>query len=191
MSENRLAEVSEYRQRREALKGNKTVKRPLARIDKSLGKKSATKRKKLSPKQMITQINKYFEHCENEDVVPSIKGMMIFMKLYQSSFYKYIQSPEYTDLLEHARMIISEWAETDVYNTSGQAAGKIAYMKNIHGWSDKLETQNTSEVRHVASVEEARQKIEALAPQLLELLKSQMTVNQIAHAEDAEYEESK
>ena len=76
-------------------------------------------------------------------------------------------------------MIIAEWAERDVYNTKGMAAGKIAYMKNVHAWAEKLESQNYTEQR-VITVEEARAKIQMLAPKLLEVLRNSNVMNQIA-----------
>lgn len=192
----RLATTADYALRRKELdgQGNKVVTRPIPRIDKDVIKGNrGGRKKKYTPTRMKNEINRYFEHCENNDLVPSIKGMMIFLKMYKDMFYTYLKYPDFTDLLEHARMIISEWAETDVYNTPGQAAGKIAYMKNLHGWSDKLETKNESEVRQISSVEEARRTITALAPQLLEALKSEQLTNQLANEkiEEAEIVEEK
>ncbi len=172
-----------YKERRAALRvSNRVVTRPIPRLDSDVlvRKDGRGRKRKYTPLRMKNGINRYFEWCEEQDEVPSIKGMMIFLKMYKDAFYKYLKQPEFSDMLEHARLIISNWAEIDVYNTKGQAAGKIAYMKNIHGWSDKLETQSTNETR-VVTVDEARAKIESLAPKLLELLGSQLTVNQIVH----------
>jgi hypothetical protein len=60
---------------------------------------------------------------------------------------------------------------TIVFNTKRMASGKIAYMKNVHGWAEKLESQNYTEQR-VVTVEEARAKIQMLAPKLLEVIKT-------------------
>ena len=192
----RLATTQDYALRRKELdaQGNKVITRPIPRIDKDILKQNrGGRKKKYTPTRMKNEINRYFEHCETNDLVPSIKGMMIFLKMYKDMFYTYLKYPEFTDLLEHARMIISDWAEADVYNTPGQAAGKIAYMKNLQGWSDKLETKNESEVRTISSVEEARLTIKTLAPQLLELLKSEQVSGQIANEtiEEAEIVEEK
>jgi len=192
----RLATTQDYALRRKELdaQGNKVITRPIPRIDKDILKQNrGGRKKKYTPTRMKNEINRYFEHCETNDLVPSIKGMMIFLKMYKDMFYTYLKYPEFTDLLEHARMIISDWAEADVYNTPGQAAGKIAYMKNLQGWSDKLETKNESEVRTISSVEEARLTIKTLAPQLLELLKSEEVSGQIANEtiEEAEIVEEK
>lgn len=189
----RLLTTEDYKLRKMQLEsqGNKVIKRPLPRIDRDVTSKKAKmgRAKKYTPRRMRNAINGYFEHCEEHDLVPSIKGMMIHLKLYKDAFYKYLQYPEFTDLMEHARMIISDWCESDVYNTPGQAAGKIAYMKNIHGWSERLETKNETEVRQISSVEEARKIITSLAPQLLEELDSDLVVKQIA--QDAEIIEEK
>jgi hypothetical protein len=145
--------------------------------------------------KMKNGINRYFEWCEKEDEMPSIKGMMIHMNMYKDQFYAYLKYPEFTDIMEHARMIISNWAENDVYNTKGMAAGKIAYMKNVHGWSDKIETNNTT-TQTVITVDQAKAKIEMLAPKLLEVLNNHTTLMQITKRPnekvvEAEVEEEK
>ena len=171
----------EYKEKKDKLREeNRVVTTPIPRIGTSATKTG--RKKRYSPVKMRNNINKYFGWCEENDEVPSIKGMMIHMDMYKDQFYKYLEYPEYRDMLEHARMIISNWAENDVYQTKGLCAGKIAYMKNIHSWSDKLETNNYTEQK-VITVDEARSRIEALAPKLLEVLRSQEVVGQIAHKE--------
>ena len=190
-SDRRLMDVGEYKLRKLQLEGNKIVTRPLARLDDDViprkSKSAQGRKRKYTPTTLKNKINKYFEWVEQNDEVPSIKGLMIFCKMYKDAFYKYIKEPEFVDILEHAKMIIAEWAETDVYTTKGIAAGKIAYMKNIHSWSDKLETNNVTEQR-IISIDEAKAKIEMLAPKLLELLKNQTVLNQIGTSQVLEGE---
>jgi KaiC/GvpD/RAD55 family RecA-like ATPase len=128
---------------------------------------------------MLNGINRYFEYCETTDDMPSIKGMMIHMKMYRDDFYRYAKDGRYAEMLEQARLIIDHWAERAVWESKGMAAGKIAYMKNVHSWAEKIDTNNVTEIRKV-SVEEATSRIKMLAPLLLDVLKSQNTVNQIA-----------
>ena len=167
---------------------NKTVTSPIARLDKDITKVKCGRKKMYTPLKMKNEINRYFEFCENADEMPSIKGLMIHLKMYKEQFYRYIHKyPEFAEILEHTRMIIANWAENDVYNTKGLAAGKIAYMKNIHGWADKLETNNTTEIRQI-SVDEAKAKIEMLAPKLLEALKNNELLKQLTKRESIEAE---
>lgn len=169
-----------YDEQREALSKNALIRRPLPRLEGMAGKKKS--RKRLTPRKMINAINRYFKRCEDRDEMPTIKGLMIFQKMYQSQFYEYIRYPEFTDIMEQTRLIISHWAEDSVFRCEGRTEGKIAYMKNIHGWSDKLETK--SEVLQVSlTPEQAKARIEALAPKLLEVLKSSTTVNQIGRSD--------
>lgn len=184
MQSDRLLDVTCYKEKKAILAAsNKIVKSPIARLDDDIvpTKKNRQGRKfKYSPTKMKNMINKYFDWCEENDEIPSIKGLMIHCKMYKDSFYRYIKNPEYEDILEHARMIISNWIETDIYNTKGMAAGKTAYAKNILGWSDKLETTNTTTTVDLTP-EVARSKIEMLAPKLLELLQNHTVLNQLAH----------
>lgn len=174
-------EEQSFSERRVGLKNNVAVTQPIARLDDDIVKRKRRggPKRKYTPTRMKNEINKYFKWCEDEDQLPSIKGMMIFLKMYRDSFYDYLQAPGYQDIMEHARLIISEWAERDVYNTKGMAAGKVAYMKNVHAWSEKIE-QNTNMTQTVMTVDQARSKLESLAPKLLEVLKSQNLLNQLA-----------
>lgn len=164
------------------LTNNQTVKRAIPRLDKDIVKdikKSAGGRKrKYTPIKMRNQINSYFENCEATDEVPSIKGLMIHLKMYKDTFYTYLDYPEFRDMLEHTRLIISNWIDSDIYHTKGLAAGKIAYAKNLHGWSDKIESTNNT-TQTIISVDQAKAKIEMLAPKLLELLKNNTVLSQI------------
>lgn len=178
-----ISAASDYSLKKAQLKSdNSVVRRPIPRIDDGIvreGKQQLRgRKKKYTPTKMKNAINKYFEFCETEDEVPSLKGMMIHLKMYMDQFYTYKGYPEFTNIMEHARLIIGNWTESDVYATKGLCAGKIAYMKNVHDWSDKLVTNNTTEVRNI-TVDEARAKIEMLAPKLLEVLRSSPVLAQI------------
>lgn len=183
MDARRLCDITVYKDRKVALESsNKVVRSPIARLDDDIvpTKKNRNGRKwKFTPVRLKNEINKYFDWCEENDEIPSIKGLMIHCKMYKDSFYRYIKQPQYEDILEHTRMIIGNWIEADIYNTKGMAAGKTAYAKNILGWADKIETSNVNETR-IVTVDEARAKITMLAPKLLELLKNNDMVRQIA-----------
>ena len=172
------------------LKKNFVVKTEIARLD--TGKTRRTgKPKRHTVKTMTNAINKYFDWCMAKDRVPSIQGMMIHMKMRRDQFYEYVNYPEFRDTMEQARMIIAEWVANDIYRTPGQCAGKIAYAKNLHGWADRLSTENinTTEIttKVVLSVEDARAKIASLAhlidPKLLEDLAGNYVTAQIGHQE--------
>lgn len=161
------------------LESNRVVKKQIPRLDKDIVplKTQKHKPKKYTPMRMRNAINKYFEHCEKKDEVPSIKGMMIHLKLYKDAFYRYMEYPEFKDIMEHARLIISNWFENEMWNSKGLSAGKIAYMKNVHGWTEKIGDEGRQDRR--LSVEEAKAIIEMMAPKLLEVLGQKSLLEQI------------
>ena len=147
-----------------------------------IGRLQKTGRKRMfTPTRMRNEINKYLSWCEEKERVPSIKGLMIHLKMHKSQFYTYCEYPEFTDLMEQARLIISEWCENDLYHTHGAASGKIAYTKNIHGWTEKIEEQTT----RVISIDEAKAKLEMLLPSILEKIKKQSIEQKLSNSEDA------
>jgi hypothetical protein len=175
-----IAEKS-YDDAREALSKNTLIRKPLPRLGKRVGSKRGSA-KKFTPTRMRNAINRFFAQCEKRDDMPTIKGLMIYLGMDQSQFYQYLKYPEFTDMMEHTRLIISHWAEETVFKCEGRTEGKIAYMKNVHAWSDKIETKNEN-LQVTLTPEQAKARIEALAPRLLEVLKDQRTVNQIGVAD--------
>ena len=187
--EKRLDDVEEYKKRKKRLqKSNNRVTKPIPKIQPDILKTKAGRKRKYTPTKMKNAINKYFIWCEDEDEIPSIKGLMIHLGMYRDVFYKYLAYDGFSEIMEHAKMIIANWAEEDVYNTKGMAAGKIAYMKNVHTWSDKLETKNETNMTQTLTVSEAKSRIEMLAPKLLEMLKNAEVVKQIGKDEAIEAE---
>jgi len=160
------------------LRANEVIKQPIGRVAKR------GRPKRFTPTKLRNRINDYFTHCEKEDNVPSIVGLTLYIKMSRDQFYQYLKYPDYAPIMEEARLIIGEWCANDVYKTRGQAAGKIAYMKNIHQWSEKIESSNTNV--QIATEEELMAKIAAFAPELLELVKNAMITNQIAHQPELE-----
>jgi hypothetical protein len=185
VDDRRLKDIQDYGDKKKALqKRNNTVRSPIPRITSELVRTSvgSGRKKKYTPTRMKNEINKYFEWCEEQDEIPSIKGLMIHLNMYKDMFYRYRDYPQFTAIMEHTQLIIKNWCENDVYKTPGQAAGKLRYMQNIHDWTEKIETKNQTEVRTI-SVDEARSKIEMLAPKLLELLGKPDLLKQLASRE--------
>ena len=177
--------VEPYEDAVKRLKGaNNVVKRPIPRLSEGFGKRHKGREKKFTPVRMRNAVNRYFAQCETRDEMPTIKGLMIYLKMHKDMFYTYLQYPEFTEIMEHTRLIIAHWAETAVFNETGRTEGKIAYMKNVHAWADKVETKNeTTNVNLQMTAEQAREKIAQLAPKLLELLGQSTVIEQVAPKE--------
>ena len=78
----------------------------------SISRLQKTGRKRtFTPTRMRNEINKYLSWCEENDRVPSIKGLMIHLKMHKSQFYTYCEYPEFTDLMEQARELATHAAE--------------------------------------------------------------------------------
>jgi len=157
---------------------NRVVRTPIGRLDVEMGRKKP-RIKKYTPKKMLNAINRYLTRCEDRDELPTIKALTLYLKLSPSMFYTYRTYPEYQEIMESAYVLISDWVERDIYNTSGPAAGKIKYAMNILGWAEKIDQKTEIEHKTVMGVEQARVLIEAMAPQLLEMLGNDRIVAQI------------
>jgi hypothetical protein len=171
-----------YDKQKKALEKNTLIRKPLPRIAKKFGASKQGKTKKFTVTRMRNAINRFFKQCEDRDEMPTIKGLMIYLEMARMQFSVYMGYPEFTDLMEQTKMIISHWVEDTVFRCEGRTEGKIAYMKNVHGWSDKIETKNEN-LQVTLTPQQARARIEALAPRLLEVLQSQATVDQIGQSD--------
>jgi hypothetical protein len=155
----------------EDLKANKVVRTPISRLN------NQTRTKKLTPTTLRNNINKYFSWCETEDRLPSLTGLAIFLKVARNTVYVWMSDPRMGTVVDDARMRIQSWCEEDVYKTPGiMVPGKALYMKNVHNWSEKQQTDINQEVivKKVLTLEEAKGKLESLAPLLLEQLKGSL-----------------
>jgi hypothetical protein len=172
---------------KETLRRNYVIKTPIARIERQQSKGKDRGVKKFTERQLLNRVNNYLKWCEGNDRVPSIMGLMLHLKTTRYVFYNYLDDPELGPILESFKAVIAEWVGNDIYRTPGQAAGKIAYAKNIHGWAEKIDQTSVNENRNttVLSVEDARAKIASLAhlidPKLLETLSGGYIRNQIGH----------
>ena len=167
------------------LRKNYVVRTTIQRLDSSCGSLRTGRPKKYTPTRMRNGINKYFQWCEDNDRVPSIKGLMIYLKMYKDQFYQYLEYPEFTQIMESARQVMLEWCENDIYRTPGPAAGKIAYMKNVHDWTEKIDQTQNITTKRVLSIDDAKARIASLAPILLEVLQG-TTLAQIGHTAQVE-----
>jgi hypothetical protein len=177
-----LAQVTDYN-------NNKLIRQPIARIDqdvmKNIRKTKVGRKLKFTPTKLKNGVNGYFAECEKKDKVPSKTGLMLFLKMSPPMFYAYMDRVEFKEIMTFAEMIIEEWCSSDVYATPGAASGKIAYMKNKHDWREKQEIDQTTQN---ISIDEARIKIEAFLPQLLESIRKKAMDNKL---EAPEVEEGK
>ena len=170
---------------------NRNVVVPILRIGKKRRGSTNGPYKKYTPTKLRNRINDYFTFCETTDRIPSIKGLYLYLGITKETWYSYKHQDMFRDLIEEATVCISEWCENDVYRTPGQAAGKIAYMKNLHEWSEKIQ-QDTKIEQKELTADEARAKIEALAPSLapllLEMMKNKHLMAQLEHKAQQETE---
>lgn len=134
-------------------------------------------RKTYSPNQLLRAVNNYFSICEEEGRVPTMTGLSLHLGVNRVTMYEWGRDEEYAEILEAARDCMKTWCAEEVWDAQGVAAGKIAFMKNVFGWSEKIE-QETRSVNLQMTVEEARKKLEQYAPKLLEIIEAEVVREQ-------------
>jgi hypothetical protein len=139
--------------------------------------------KRFTPTKLRNRINDYFAWCEKKMTYPNIKGMMLHLGMSRDQWYQYEKYPEMRPILDWARDAMEAWSMNDLWKTQSSNTNKQLVAKVNHGW------QEERTITHInMSKEQALAKLEAFAPMLLDLLKSNLLLNQIASPKEIESE---
>ena len=144
------------------LTANKVVTTPIAKLLGAMDEYSpdAMYNELLAPLRLKNNFNNYFNWCETNDRIPSVKGLLLYCRMSRHHYKRYMESQEHRDIMESAHIAIAEWVERDIYASTGNTTGKVQYAKSILDWTEKTETKQTTNV--TITVEEAKAKIESL-----------------------------
>lgn len=130
--------------------------------------------KRFTPTKLRNRINDYFAWCEKKQTYPNIKGMMLHLGMSRDQWYQYEKYPEMRPILEWARDAMEAWSMNDLWNTGSSNTNKQLVAKVNHGWAEE------KTITHISMDKgQAMARLEALAPMLLEALKSQLVLNQL------------
>jgi hypothetical protein len=157
----------------------------LRRVPRNIGRP-----KRYTPTKFRNRINDYFATCEKKQCYPNIKGMMLHLGMSKDQFYQYDKYPEMKPIVEWARTVMEDWSMNDLWHTATSNTNKQLVAKVNHGWAEEKQITHINMDKGTALA-----KLEALAPLLLEMLKSQMNLEQLLipkledkSIQEAEYE---
>lgn len=95
---------------------------------------------------LVEAIDGYFQGCLNEDGEfkqhLTMTGLALALGVTRRTLLNYENLPEYTTVVERARLVVEHYAELKLLD-GGNAAGAIFALKNF-GWSDRVDTNITS-----------------------------------------------
>jgi hypothetical protein len=95
--------------------------------------------------KMAKAIDKYFNECIENNEPFTVTGLALYLGFCSRvSLYDYEKIDQFSSLIKKARLIIENQYEKYLTNNE-KTAGTIFWLKN-HGWSDKLETENKTEI---------------------------------------------
>ena len=141
----------------------------LKRVPRNIGRP-----KRFTPTKFRNRINDYFATCEKKQCYPNIKGMMLHLGMAKDQFYQYDKYPEMKPIIEWARNVMEDWSMNDLWHTATSNTNKQLVAKVNHGWAEEKTINHITMDKGTALA-----KLEALAPLLLEMLKSQMNLEQL------------
>ena len=89
---------------------------------------------RFTPAAMQEKLDEYFDITPVEDI--TLTGVCIHLGIYKDTFYNYAKRPEFTEMINMARMKIENSYEVSLKRYG--RAGDIFALKNF-GWRDKQE----------------------------------------------------
>lgn len=141
--------------------------------------RGAGRPKRFTPTKLRNRINDYFAWCEKKQAYPNVKGCMLHLGMARDQWYQYEKYPEMKPILDWARDAMEAWSMNDLWKTQSSNTNKQLVAKVSHGWTEE------KQVTHVhMDKEQALARLEALAPMLLEALKSQLVLEQITQVKN-------
>ena len=105
--------------------------------------KSATRNRPsvmLTPKELEKAIRIYFEQTEINSI--TLHGLLLFLGITKTQLPQYQQSSKHSIIIEKGIMLVSQAAEERLAKKS--RIGDIFILKNVAGWADKAEIDQTS-----------------------------------------------
>ena len=96
------------------------------------------------PERFAVVATEYLDQCDAADDPPTLTGLALQMGYAGGSgLIERCKSPPWSDLLTHARARIEIWWVRKLVLGGAAAAGAIFALKNLAGWTDKQEINQT------------------------------------------------
>lgn len=90
-------------------------------------------------KELKEKIIEYFEVCLNTQEVPTITGLALDLDTTRDTLIDYQNRDKFSYTVKKAKLFIHNYAEQELFRTSGNVTGIIFNLKNNWGWKDKTE----------------------------------------------------
>jgi len=104
------------------------------------------------PVDMQVKIDKYFNHCNENQIPYTITGLAIALDCDRDTILDYAKKPEFSGTIKKAKIKVENGLELMLIQ-GRTPAGVIFNLKNNFGWKDKQEVDLKAEVK-VGSISE-------------------------------------
>lgn len=122
--------------------------------------------KKYQPEEFDKKLTEYLDNCKLNQEPVLITGFALYCDIDRDTIAEYGLIPEYSGVVKKLHVASEQFASKYLYSGKNPA-GAIFYLKNCHGWTDKVEQIVTGNVLHRLELPDTKQ-IDTAAMRLLE-----------------------
>lgn len=96
------------------------------------------------PQDLQEAIDEYFDTI-SPDVVPTIENLCNFLGITNTTLFNYAKKDGFKEIVEMAKQKIADGYIQGALNNQFNATFTMFIMKNMHGYKDKIEQENSGE----------------------------------------------
>ena len=99
-----------------------------------------------TPEALEARIQTYFDYCIENDEIPMVGGLALWLGMSRMSLYRYqhAKSEEMTEIVNRAKWIIEKEWSTMLADKGSPTGGLVFYLvNNAEGWKSKHEVQHS------------------------------------------------
>lgn len=112
--------------------------------------------KKYTPQSMQAKIEQYFPHCKEQDEIPDVEGLCVYLEICRDTLLDYQRQPDFSDTIKKAKTKIFAEKKQLAMRGKMNSAVWIFDAKNNHGYVEKIE--NDLNIRNYESIAEKFRK---------------------------------
>jgi hypothetical protein len=103
------------------------------------------------PQEFDEKVDRYFDECKTEGVIPTITGMAVYLDTSRETLREYKERAEFVDSIKKALDRCQSTLEGMALANKANPTMAIFSLKNNYGWVDKTETDVTTNGNDIAA----------------------------------------
>lgn len=95
--------------------------------------------RKYTPDELNNLIDSFTTYCRDNDKLPTLENLYLYLDLYKEQFHELATIPEYADIIKKAKHMTAAWLSEAALCGRTKEIASIFLLKAVHGYSDRQE----------------------------------------------------